>query len=325
MSKKMRALITGGAGFIGSQVARHFLRAGYGVYLYDSFVIYSVPDPASVQPNFAFRLKDIFPSIHLIRGSTLHKDFLRRTLTEIAPDVIVHMAAMPLPAIAIDYTEEAFQSILNSTLNILEIMRDAQTQARLVYISSSMVYGDFQTPEADEDEHPKNPKDIYGAFKLAGEVVVSTYGRNYGIDFVTCRPSAVYGPTDTNQRVIQKFIQAALHDKPLVLDGDGSMQLDFTYVEDTALAIYLAATTPAASGKVYNVTRGESRSLKDLIEIIRKHVPHTTVVHREAPKYMPVRGSLSIARARRDLGYEPRVSLEEGVRLYVEHLRNNPY
>jgi nucleoside-diphosphate-sugar epimerase len=320
-----RVLITGGAGFIGSRVARHFLQAGYAVHLYDSFVVYSVPDPQREQPNFTFRLKDIFPSIHLIRGSTLDKDFLRRTLNEIAPDVIVHMAAMPLAAIAIEHTEEAFQSILNSTQNLLEIMRDSKKKTRIVYISSSMVYGDFKTAEVDEDEHPKNPKDIYGAFKLAGEIVISAYAKNYGIDHVTCRPSAVYGPTDTNQRVIQKFIQAALHGQPLVLDGDGSMKLDFTYVDDTAQAVYLAATTPEASGKVFNVTRGEGRSLKDLTDIIRTHVPGTTIQHREAPKYMPLRGTLSIARARRELGFEPQVSLEEGVRRYIEHLRNNAY
>jgi nucleoside-diphosphate-sugar epimerase len=306
-------------------VARHFLRAGYDVHLYDSFVVYSVPDPQREQPNFAFRLRDIYPSIKLVRGSTLDKDFLRRTLTAVAPDVIVHMAAMPLAAIAIEHTEEAFQSILNSTQNILEIMRDSSKQTRLVYVSSSMVYGDFKAAEVDEEEHPKNPKDIYGAFKLAGEIVVSAYAKNYGVDYVTCRPSAVYGPTDTNQRVIQKFIQAALRGQPLVLDGDGSMKLDFTFVEDTALAIFLASTTPGASRKTFNVTRGEGRSLKDLVDIIRTHVPGTTVQHREAPKYMPLRGTLSIARARKELGFEPQVSLEEGVRRYVEHLRTQTY
>jgi len=208
---------------------------------------------------------------------------------------------------------------LNSTQNLLEIMRDIKKKSRLVYVSSSMVYGDFKTPEVDEDEHPKNPKDIYGAFKLAGEIIVSAYSKNYGIEYVTCRPSAVYGPTDTNQRVIQKFIQAALHGQPLILDGDGSMKLDFTQVDDTALAIYLAATTPTASGKVFNVTRGEGRSLKELTDIIKKHLPETTIQHREAPKYMPLRGTLSIARARRELGFEPRVPLEEGVRRYIPY------
>jgi nucleoside-diphosphate-sugar epimerase len=318
-------LITGGAGFIGSMLARNFVRNGYEVCIYDSFVVYSVPDPNREQPNFAFRLKDIYSSVKLIRGSTLDKDFLRRTLTSIQPDVIVHMAAMPLAAVAIEHTEEAFQSILNSTQNILEVMRDWKHPCRLLYVSSSMVYGDFKSPEVDEEAHPKNPKDIYGAFKLAGEIVVSAYSKNYGIDYVICRPSAVYGPTDTNNRVIQKFIHSALAGSPLILDGDGSMKLDFTFVEDTALAIFLAATKPEASKKVFNVTRGEGRSLKDLTDIIRTHIPSTTIQHREVPKYMPMRGTLSIDRARRELGYEPQVPLEEGVRRYIEHLRHNPY
>ena len=85
------------------------------------------------------------------------------------------------------------------------------------------------------------------------------------------------------------------------------------------------ATTPAASGNVYNVTRGEGRSLKELTDIIKRHLPDTTIQHREAPKYMPFRGTLSIAKARKELGYAPRISLDDGVRLYIEHLRNHPY
>jgi nucleoside-diphosphate-sugar epimerase len=208
---------------------------------------------------------------------------------------------------------------------LLEILRDLKKPSRLVYVSSSMVYGDFLSPEVDELEHPKNPKDIYGAFKLAGEIVVAAYAKNYGIDTVVCRPSAVYGPTDTNARVIQKFVNAALQGKPLLLDGDGSMKLDFTYVEDAAQAIFFAATKPEAKNKIYNVTRGEGRSLKELTEIIRSHIPATKIEHREVPKYMPVRGALSIDRARRELGFVPQVTLEEGVRRYIEHLKNNPY
>lgn len=322
---KPKVLITGGAGFIGSHVARRFVDAGYEVCLYDLFVVYSVPDPNQQQPNFTFRLKDIFPKIRVIRGSTLDKDFLRRTLTQIQPDVIVHMAAMPLAAVAIQHTDEAFQSILNSTQNLLEVMRDQTDPGRLVYISSSMVYGDFVHEEVDEESHPKNPRDIYGAFKLAGEIIVSAYSKNYDIDYAICRPSAVYGPTDTNRRVVQKFIQAALHGQPLIVDGDGSMKLDFSYVEDTALGIFLAATKPEANKKVYNVTRGEGRSLKELTEAIKRAVPEVRIEYREAPRYMPRRGALSIARAQRDLGFAPQVSLEEGVARYIEHLRHHPF
>lgn len=322
MSKNV--LVTGGAGFIGSYVVRLLLAEGHDVSVYDSFVVYSTPDPEREPPNFAFRLKGVYDKIHLIRGSTLNKDFLRRQLLEIRPDVIIHMAAMPLAALAIEHTEEAFQSIVTSTHNILEVMRDFTHPCRLVYVSSSMVYGDFQTPEVDEN-HQKNPKDIYGAFKLAGEIIVSAYAKNYDLDTVICRPTAVYGPFDANNRVIQKLITNALQGRPLVLDGDGSMKLDFTFVEDTARGIALCATHPKATGKVFNVSYGQSRTLRELADIIQRYLPETKIQHREAPRYMPSRGTLSIARASRDIGFSSRVPLEEGVPRYIEHLRHHSF
>ena len=323
-SPPRKVLVTGGAGFVGSYVVRLLLEAGCAVSIYDSFVVYSTPDPAKEQPNFAFRLQGIYPQIRLIRGSTLNKDFLRRQLMEIRPDVIVHMAAMPLAALAIEHTEEAFQSIVGSTHNLLEILRDFTHPCRLVYVSSSMVYGDFKTPEVDE-EHPKDPKDIYGAFKLAGEIIVSAYAKNYALDTAICRPTAVYGPLDANSRVIQKLITNAMRGQPLVLDGDGSMKLDFTYVEDAARGIFLCATHPKALGQAFNISYGQSRSLRELAEIIRRDLPNTTIQHRDVPRYMPLRGTLSIAKARRELKFESCVPLEEGVPRYIEHLRHHSY
>jgi UDP-glucose 4-epimerase len=324
MGRIQRVLVTGGAGFIGSYVVRLLVDAGHDVSIYDSFVVYSVPDPDAEQPNFMTRLADIRSRVRLIRGSTLNKDFLRRKLLEVKPDVIIHMAAMPLAALAIEHTEEAFQSIVGSTHNLLEILRDLPSPCRLVYISSSMVYGDFRSGQVDED-HPKNPKDIYGAFKLAGETIVSAYAKSYGLETVICRPTAVYGPLDANRRVVQALLTNGLRGRPLVLDGDGSMRLDFTYVEDSARAIFLAATHPEARGQTFNVSYGQSRSLRELAEIIQRYLPDTTIQYREAPRYMPVRGTLDVERARRIIGYQSQVPLEEGVRRYLEHLRHHAF
>lgn len=323
VSKK--ALVTGGAGFVGSYVTRQLLKLGYEVYLYDSFVVYLTPTPGSDKVDFTQRIADIYDKVHIIRGNTLDKDFLRRQMNAVKPDVVVHLAAMPLAALAIEHTEEAFQTICTSTQNILEILRDFDHPCRLLYVSSSMIYGDFVTPEVDEEDHPKDPKDVYGAFKLAGEIVVRAYGKNYGLDTVICRPSAVYGPFDANARVIRRFILNAMEGKPLTMDGDGSMKLDFTYIEDCAAAIALAADSPAAKGLTFNVTRGEGRSLRDLAEIVQGHFPGATIEYRPKPAFMPMRGTLSIARARRILGYESRISLEEGVRRYVEHLQTHAF
>ncbi len=319
-----KAFVTGGAGFVGSNIVKKLVAAGYETTVYDSFVVYIPIAPKKEQFNYLSRLSDVYDDIRVIRGDTLNKDFLRRQLTEIKPDVIVHTASMPLAALAIEHTEEAFASIITSTLNILETIRDFDHPCRLVFLSSSMVYGDFLEPEVSED-HPKDPKDVYGAFKLSGETVVRAYAKNYDIDTVIIRPSAVYGPYDANSRVIQKFVRNALTDKPLTLDGDGSLKMDFTHVTDTAQGIALAATTPGAAGHIFNITRGEARSLADLVQIIQKHFPDVKVEHREKPAYIPSRGTLDISHAREILDYTPVVTLEDGVSDYIEHLRNSDF
>lgn len=318
-----KVFITGGAGFVGSRVAKRFVDQGDQVYIFDTFKQYLLPDPSATPPNLLIRLKDFIDKIELIQGDTLNKDHLRRTLNRVKPDIIIHMAALPLAFMAIEHTEDAFQSILGSTVNFLEIVRDFDHPCRLVYTSSSMVYGNFVTDPVTEDS-PKDPKEIYGSFKLAGEVVCRGYMKCYGLDVAIVRPSAVYGPYDANQRVLQKFISRALKGEALKVDGDGSMRLDFTYVDDAAQAIELAATKPEAKGETFNITRGQAESLKSAIDIIQKEIPGLQVEYGPVPAYMPKRGTLDVTKARTLLGYEPQYDLAKGLKIYIDHLRKNP-
>ena len=308
---------------MGSRVARKFVERGDEVFVFDTFKQYLLPDPTAEQPNLLIRLKDFIDSIELIQGDTLEKDHLRRTLTKVEPDIVVHMAALPLAFMAIEHSEDAFRSILGSTVNFLEIIRDMARPCRLVYTSSSMVYGDFAGDSVTEDADT-DPKEIYGSFKLSGEVVCRGYMKCYDLDVTIVRPSAVYGPYDANQRVLQKFIGRALRGEPLKVDGDGSMRLDFTYVDDAAQAIFLAATHGKARGETFNVTRGRSRSLKEAIDIIQEKLPDLSVEYVPKPSYIPKRGTLDITKARTLLGFEPKYDLEQGIPEYIEHLRTHP-
>jgi UDP-glucose 4-epimerase len=318
-----KAFITGGAGFIGSRVVREFLNAGYKVIVFDSFKQYVAPDPNAKPINLLARLADISDDISLVTGDTLNKDYLRRTLNRFKPDVIVHMAALPLASVAIEQTEEAFDSILSSTVNILEVVRDFDHRCPVLYTSSSMVYGDFETASVTEGA-PKDPKDIYGSIKLAGEIISSGYRKRYGIDVRTVRPTAVYGPFDANQRVLYKFVTRALNGQSLQIDGDGSMALDFTYVDDTAHGIYLIATTDAASCETFNIARGKSETLSTAVSIISETIGDVEVEYGEVPAHIPNRGTLDITKARELLGFDPKYGLEQALPAYIDHLRHNP-
>ena len=231
-----KIFITGGAGFIGSHVVRKLVSGGDKVFVYDTFRQYILPKVTDPPLNLLTRLQSVIEQIEVIQGDTLNRDYLRRTLNKVKPDIIIHMASLPLASVAIEHTEDAFSSILQSTVNIMEVMRDFEHDSKLVYVSSSMVYGDFENPTVSEN-HSTNPNDIYGSLKLAGEVIINGYHKRYNLKTVVVRPTAVYGPYDANQRVLSKFIKNALAGLPVVVHGDGSLPLDFTFVEDTAEGI----------------------------------------------------------------------------------------
>jgi len=313
--------ITGGAGFIGSRVVEKFVSHGHKVTVYDTFKQYILPRVTDTPTNLLSRLRHVINEIDVIQGDTLNKDYLRRTLNKVKPDIIIHMASLPLASVAIEHSEDAFNSILKSTVNIMEVMRDFSHRSKLVYISSSMVYGDFEVDSVTEESKTK-PKDIYGSLKLAGEVIVNGYHERYGLSSVIIRPTAVYGPYDANQRVLYKFLRNALNNLPIIVHGDGSIPIDFTFVEDTANGILLAALNPKANGEIFNIARGEARSLNNAIEIIRSHFGSLEIKYADVPSHVPKRGSLDITKAKEVLDFKPSYSLEEGIKVYLDHLKN---
>jgi nucleoside-diphosphate-sugar epimerase len=255
----------------------------------------------------------------MLRGDTRAKDHLRRVILEHRPTHIIHLAALPLANLSNIYTEEAVESILNSTINLLEIIRDVDFVERFVFTSSSMVYGDFQYLPADE-EHPRNPKNIYGGAKYAGEIMTTVFGERYGIEYTIVRPSAVYGPTDVNRRVSQIFVENALIGNPLTLRGADSA-LDFSYVEDVAEGFVRAALEPNGANQVLNLTRGEGRTLREFADILKKMIPSLEVIEEELDKDIPVRGALDISKAQELIKYDPQHSLEKGLEKYVAFVK----
>ena len=317
----MRVLVTGGAGFIGSRVCEKLLAAGHGVCVFDRFASY-FPERSegcfwsARLARMAERSQESGASLHVVSGDTRHASEVFRTILEFDPDRILHLAAVSGAVPAGKHATEAVGSAVDGTLALLEAVRDNGID-RFVYVSSSMVYGDFQDGAVSED-HPTRPVDVYGASKLAGEVVTKGYCKHFQISWVVVRPSAVYGSGDSNYRVVQVFVERARAGETLVLRGGDSVKLDFTYVDDIADGLMLALTEQNALYGTFNMTRGQGRSLGELCRILRRYFPELTVREDPPRKNTPIRGTLDCSKARDLLGFSPRFSLEDGIAAYLE-------
>jgi len=317
-----RVLITGGLGFIGFYTAKDLLGQGHEVTAYDACLNYIEPQKSTYPLQLNRRLQALENRVRIIRGDTRDLNAMASALSETEPEVVIHLAAVPLATAANKFATEAIQTNLYGTMTLLEALRTSPSVRRVVFASSSFVYGNFRYEPADE-EHPTDPIDIYGGTKLSGEALVKGYARRAGIQFVIVRPSAVYGPMDANRRVTQIFIDNAFAGRPLTLHDGGGSRVDFTYVEDAAAGMVLAALHPAAANETFNITRGEGRSIKELAEIVSSLIPGTRIESQHETEARPERGSLDIGKARRLLGYEPKVSLEEGMKRYVAYVRES--
>lgn len=315
-----KILVTGGAGFIGSHLAKRLLDGGHEVFVLDSFSQYIQPpiNPIYVY-NVNYRFRHFLNNTEIIRGNISNKDDLRRRILNIKPEYVIHFAALPLANMAIQYSEEAFATVVGGTVNLLEVLRDVDFISRFVYISSSMVYGDFKKIPIPEDSE-KEPKEIYGGMKLAGEYMVKVYSQRYDVPYSIVRLSAVYGPTDNNRRVVSLFLANAIMGEKIRAKNAESIHLDFSYVEDATQGIKLATFSERAKNETFNITRGRSRTLKELVKITRKLYPDIDVEYVKGDSFRPQRGTLDISKAKKLLGYFPKHDLEEGIKKYAEYL-----
>ena len=322
MVKKI--LITGGAGFLGYHITKELLKHNVEVVLYDAFLNYIPPLESSYATYLRYRLNDLKNKACVIRGDIRNRGCLAKALKETAPDLVIHLAAIPIHKASNDFSEEAIQINLNGTVTILECLRQADSVKRFIFTSSSFIYGDFDYEPADEN-HPSRPIDIYGGTKLSGEILTTAFSKKFGMEYTIIRPSAVYGPTDANCRVTQILINAALTNRPLTLHNGGEERIDFTYVKDTAHGFVLAALSDQAKNETFNITRGEGKSVKEFVEVIRKRLPGITIQTKSSDERRPKRGALDNAKAKRILGYEPGYDIEKGVNEYIDFILENGF
>lgn len=325
-------LVTGGDGFVGYHLIKKLLEdENNQIITYDAlkhFIPLTESDWCFYQNYRVKTLND--ERLTRIRGELGCRGFLGTTLEKYKPNVIIHLASLPIADISNTFPEEATNDIFLSTVNLLDVTKSLSYKLdRFIYISSSMVYGDFQKDSegniiAQKEDQMCQPKCIYGSMKLCSEIMVKTYNKRFGIPYTIVRPSAVYGPTDSNKRVTEIFVMNSLLGKEMILDNGGQHQLDFTYVKDLVQGLTLASTSDKALGQTFNITRGEGRKIKDLAEILMELNPDTgcSMKVKEVAVYRPNRGSLDISKAKELLGYDPKYSLEDGMKEYAEFVKS---
>jgi len=184
-----------------------------------------------------------------------------------------------------------------------------------------MVYGNFTSGVVSEDT-TCDPIGIYGALKFGGEKLVIAYNQVFNMPYTIVRPSALYGERCVSRRVAQIFIENAVRGKDISIKGDGSDRLDFTYIGDLVHGITCVIENEQSRNQIFNLTYGESRSLGDLAAIVARQFPEIKVNYLPKDKLMPDRGTLSVEKARKMIGYNPQFPIEKGLLNYIKWYRS---
>lgn len=300
-STHSQVLVTGGAGFIGSHLARALMEAGHTVHIVDNYVGGRFPD------------RHVEGAIYH-EGDMLDGDFLNAAMQGI--EYVFHCAALPRVQYSIEFPEDTNRANVGGTLAVLEAARKAGVK-RVVYSASSSAYGDQDIMPLVETmtAHPQSP---YALQKYIGELYCRMYAETYGLSTVCLRYFNVYGPhADPHgpyALVIARFIEQRLKNEPLTIAGDGTNTRDYTHVRDIVRANLLAAWGEnVGKGEVMNIGGGEEHSVLEVAEKVGG-----PTVHVEA-RMEPKRTKADVTRAKELLGWEPQVSFAEGVQeLIVE-------
>lgn len=308
----MRYVVTGSAGFIGRHVCAELLEHGHDVVGVDAFTDYY--DTSFKRANAAW-----LEAREGYRG--VETDL---ATTELDPlfdgaDAVIHLAAQPGVRLSwADYFHVYVECNISASHRVLEAVRRVGVP-RLVLASSSSVYGNAPEYPTTEDA-PTRPFSPYGVTKLAMEHLAGAYAENWKLPVVILRYFTVYGPGQRPDMAMHRFIERAVAGEPVTVYGDGKQVRDFTYVSDVAAATVAAATSDVPPGAVCNIAGGSSSTINEVLRLVSESVGRTVVTRPEPeqPGDVRITGG-SIDRARRLLGWEPAVPLEEGVKRQVAH------
>lgn len=299
----MRYLVTGGAGFIGSNTVDELVRRGHSVVVLD--------DMSSGRED---NLEDVRSKITFMKGSITELEIVQKAILQ--ADYVIHLAARTSVPRSVKDPIDTNHINVEGTLNVLVAARDNKVK-RVVFAASSSAYGDTPTLPKSESMQP-SPISPYGVSKYAGELYAQSFGRCYGLETVCLRYFNIFGPRQNPDSpysgVLSRFSTAFLDGIPPVVFGDGEQTRDFTYVDNAVAANILACEAASAAGKTFNIGTGHSYSLNQILKMLEKISGRSLEAKYEPPRDGDIRDSLADIRlAAEFLGYEPSVQFEEGL------------
>ena len=308
----MRYLVTGGAGFIGSNTVDELVRRGHSVVVLDDL-------SAGKEDNLA----EVRNKITFIKGAVTDLEIVRRAIQE--ADYVLHLAARTSVPRSVKDPLETNRINVEGTLNVLVAARDAKVK-RVVFAASSSAYGETPTLPKAETMQPA-PISPYGVSKFTGELYAQVFGRCYGLESVSLRYFNVFGPrqdpSSPYSGVLSKFMTCCLEDTEPVVYGDGEQSRDFTYVDNVVQANLLACEAPNASSKVFNVGTGARFTLNQTLKLLEGIAGKPMAAKYDPPREGDIRDSQAdITQSQEILGYKPTVGFEEGLRRTYEWYRS---
>ncbi len=325
---KKKIALVGGCGFIGHNLAIALKNCGYDPVIIDSLSVNNLLSfNDSTVENKKLYLGILNNRIDILNEKNIKiivrdaKNFneLNQALLDINPDKIVHLSAVSHANISNLRPKYTFDNSLVTLQNTLDFAKNKKTH--VIYLSSSMVYGDFDQDEVTEESKLK-PMGIYGNLKLSGEILIKTYNQVFDLPYTIIRPSALYGERCVSRRVGQIFIENALQDKVINIKGDGEDRLDFTYIDDFVQGVKLSLEKKGAINETFNITYGSSRTIKDMYNILSKEFKNLNVKFEEREKLMPKRGTLNVDKAKKLIDYKPSFALDKGYIQYIAWYKN---
>jgi UDP-glucuronate 4-epimerase len=311
----MNILVTGGAGFIGSNLSEKLLNEKHTVYCLDSFDTFY--DPLIKRQNIEQSLGN--NNYKLIEGDIRDKNVLNKIFAENEIELVIHLAARAGVRPSILEPELYYDVNVFGTLMLLEAMKAANVR-RLLFASSSSIYGNNKKVPFSENDNVDFPISPYAATKKAGELLCHTYHNLYGFDIFCLRFFSVYGPRQRPEMAIHNFARKILDDRPISVYGDGTSKRDYTFIDDIVDGI-ISAIPNLKGYEVINLGESKTYSLNTVVALLEKSLSKKAIINK-----LPVQPgdvhltNADISKAKSLIGYEPKTNLEEGISKFVSWL-----